>query len=82
MDKPTNLKQIRNRSDTTEIEIKQKAEFWQANDSKQIIFKFTKEIEEVNMLELGQQPKARIRDISFEKIDKSTETFLRGEPCF
>ena len=42
MDKPTNLKQIRNRSDTTEIEIKQKAEFWQANDSKQIIFKFTK----------------------------------------
>ena len=34
------------------------------------------------MLEPGQQPKARIRDISFEKIDKSTEIFLRGEPCF
>ena len=34
------------------------------------------------MLEPGQQPKARIRDISFEKIDKSTETFLRVEPCF
>ena len=40
MDKPTNLKQIRNQSDTTKTEIKQKAEFGQANDRKQIILKF------------------------------------------
>ena len=34
MDKPTNSEQIRNQSDTSEIKIKRKVEFWQANDSK------------------------------------------------